>query len=190
VPAPDLSEYDASDDEPSSPGPVLTTRLRLEPLRPETLVALLDGDRAGVVRAQGRQLPEEFYESSRQMFLKVQLDRITARPTGRGWCARAIVRQGDGVVIGDCGFHGPPADVGRAEIGYMILPPYRRQGYATEAVEGLVGWARAQGETVVFASVAPDNVASLAVVATAGFRQTGRQNDDTDGEELVFELSL
>ena len=187
---PDLSEYDASDFEPSAPGPVLTARLRLEPLRPETLMALLDADHHGVVRAQGRQLPGEFYESSRQMFLKVQLDRMTARPTGRGWCARAIVREDDGAVIGDCGFHGPPLDVGRAEIGYMILPPYRRHGYATEAVQGLVGWARTQGETVVFASVAPDNVASLAVVAKAGFRQTGVQNDDTDGEELVFERNL
>lgn len=190
MPAPDLTEYDASDFEPSAPEPVLTARLRLEPLRPETLVALLDADCDGVVRAQGRQLPEEFYESSRQMFLKVQLERMTARPAGRGWCARAVVREGDGVVIGDCGFHGPPQDVGRAEIGYMILPPYRRQGYATEVVQGLVGWARAQGETVVFASVAPDNVASLAVVTTAGFRQTGVQDDATDGAELVFELSL
>ena len=38
------------------------------------------------------------------------------------------------------------------------------------------------------ASVAPDNVPSLAVVAKFGFRQVGVQIDDIDGEELVFEL--
>jgi RimJ/RimL family protein N-acetyltransferase len=124
------------------------------------------------------------------MFLKIQLERMTARPTGRGWCVRVIIREDDGAVIGDCGFHGPPQDVGRAEIGYMILPPYRRQGYAGEAAQGLVDWARAQGETVVHASVAPDNVASLAVVAKLGFRRTGVQVDEIDGEEGVFELNL
>jgi RimJ/RimL family protein N-acetyltransferase len=38
------------------------------------------------------------------------------------------------------------------------------------------------------ASVAPDNVASLAIIGRLGFRQTGIQIDDVDGEELVFEL--
>lgn len=179
-----------SEPDRSMPGPVLTSRLRLEPLRPETVVALIDGDGDGVRRAQGRDLPDYFFDPSRQGFLTIQLDRMTARPAARGWCVRAIVREGDGAVIGDCGFHGPPEDVGRAEIGYMILPPYRRQGYATEAARGLVDFARTEGETVVFASVAPDNAASLAVVAKLGFRQTGVQNDEVDGEERVFELKL
>jgi RimJ/RimL family protein N-acetyltransferase len=115
---------------------------------------------------------------------------MTSRPSGRGWCARTIVREEDGAVIGHCGFHGPPEDVGRAEIGYTILPPYRRQGFAVETAQGLVDWARTQGETVVFASVSPDNLASLAVVEKLGFRQTGVQVDEIDGEEGVFELAL
>jgi len=59
-----------------------------------------------------------------------------------------------------------------------------------EAAGGLLDWARSQGETVVFASVAPDNRASLAVVEKLGFRQTGVQIDEIDGEEGVFELNL
>ena len=38
------------------------------------------------------------------------------------------------------------------------------------------------------ASVSPGNVASLAVIGRLGFRQTGVQIDDVDGEELVFDL--
>ena len=38
------------------------------------------------------------------------------------------------------------------------------------------------------ASVSPGNVASLAVIGRLGFRQTGVQIDDIDGEELVFQL--
>jgi len=37
------------------------------------------------------------------------------------------------------------------------------------------------------ASVAPDNLASLAIVRKLGFVQTGEQWDDEDGLELVWE---
>ena len=174
----------------SDPAAVLTARLRLEPLRPETLEALLAGDTEAARRLQGTVLPDGFFGPADDFFLKIQLSRMTSRPAGRRWCARAIVRTEDGAVIGHCGFHGPPEDVGRAEIGYTVLPPYRRRGYAVEAARGLLDWARSQGETVVFASVAPDNRASLAVVEKLGFRQTGVQIDEIDGEEGVFELNL
>ena len=49
-------------------------------------------------------------------------------------------------------------------------------------------WARKQGVERFRASVSPDNSASLAVVRGFGFRQTGIQLDDIDGEELVFDL--
>jgi RimJ/RimL family protein N-acetyltransferase len=170
--------------------PIVTARLSLELLQPETLEALLCRDKAAAERIQGRVLPDAFLAPADDFFLKIQLSRMTSRPSGQGWCARAIVRTADGAVIGHCGFHGPPEDVGRAEIGYTVLEPYRLQGYAVEAAQALVGWARAQGETVVFASVSPDNPISLAVVEKLGFRQTGVQLDEIDGEEGVFELSL
>jgi len=170
--------------------PIVTARLRLELLQPGTLEALIAHDRDAAEQVQGRVLPEVLFEPAHDSFLKIQLSRMTARPSSGGWCARIIVREQDGAVIGHCGFHGPPEDVGRAEIGYTVLPPYRRQGFAVEAAQGLVDWARARGETVVFASVSPDNAASLAVVSKLGFRQTGIQVDETDGEEGVFELDL
>ena len=169
---------------------MVTARLRLEPLRPETIEALLSGDREAADRIQGRTLPEEFLDPADEPFLKIQLSRMASRPEGRGWCARVIVRDEDGAVIGHCGFHGPPVDVGRAEVGYTVFPPYRRQGYAVEAVEALLGLARSEGTTVVFASVSPDNGASLAVVGKLGFRRTGVQIDEIDGEEGVFEVRL
>jgi RimJ/RimL family protein N-acetyltransferase len=169
---------------------VVSRRLRLEPLRPETIEALLVGDRAAADRMQGRTLPEQFFGPDDEHFLKIQLNRMSSRPEGRGWCGRVIVRDEDGAVLGHCGFHGPPEDVGRAEVGYTVLPAYRRQGYAVEAVAALLGFARSEGTTVVFASVAPDNMASLAVIGKLGFRQTGVQIDEIDGEEGVFEISL
>jgi [ribosomal protein S5]-alanine N-acetyltransferase len=167
--------------------PLLTANLRLDPLLPATVEALLAGDRAAAARAQGLPLPAGF-ASAEEFFLRVQLERMTANPPGRGWCARVIVRLADGAVVGHAGFHGPPEDVGRAEIGYSVFEPYRGQGYATEAAQALVAYAAAHGAGTVFASVAPANAPSLRVMEKLGFRRTGVQVDEIDGEELVFEL--
>jgi len=101
-----------------------------------------------------------------------------------------MVRNEDSAVIGYCGFHGPPKAVGRAEIGYTVFEKFRLRGYATEAAKALIQWARHTGERSVFASVAPTNGPSLAVLNRLGFRHVGEQMDEIDGKELVFELGL
>lgn len=167
-----------------------TERLQLILLRPDTLRALMSGDPEAASRAQGLWFTDEWTASLDTDFLRVQLGHMEAHTEARAWCVRAVVRRTDGAVIGHAGFHGPPVAVGRAEIGYTILPATRRRGYATEAARALVDWARAEGEQAVFASVAPSNAASLGVVRTVGFAQTGDRVDDVDGEEQIFELTL
>jgi RimJ/RimL family protein N-acetyltransferase len=171
-----------------SDDPIVTDRLRLELIRMGTIRALLRGDRAEAERLQGAPLPDELVGSLDERFLTVQLKRLEAAPQSRAWCVRLMRLRDGGDVVGDCGFHGPPHLTGRAEIGYKVLSKHRRRGYATEAAAALVAWAHAQGEATVFASVAPANAASLAVVRRVGFRQTGTQMDEIDGEELVFEV--
>ena len=73
------------------------------------------------------------------------------------------------------------------EIGYRVDPGYRRQGYALEAVRGLMDWAAGRGVHRFVASIAPDNKASLALAAKLGFERVGEQIDDIDGLEYVFE---
>jgi [ribosomal protein S5]-alanine N-acetyltransferase len=159
----------------------------LTSLRPDAIRALLGGDLRLASRAQGLALPPGFPVGADNHLLQVQLDRVETNPQHRAWCLRAMVRRSDGVVMGHCGFHGPPDVVGRAEIGYTVLPEHRRRGYATEAVRGLVDWAQQQGQTSVFATVAPTNIASLALVRRLRFVEIGAQVDEIDGEELVFE---
>ena len=171
--------------------PILTPRLSLVPLLEETLAALVAGDREEASRLQGVKLPAGFLapDGADAFVLRVQLERVRADPDHRDWCGRLMIRHSDGAVVGRCGFHGPPWAVGRAEIGYTVLPAYRGQGLATEAAAALVAWAWEQGERTVFATVAPTNLASLAVVRKLGFVETGTQIDDIDGLELVFELT-
>jgi len=123
-------------------------------------------------------------------FLKVQLSRIEQMPQGQAWMVRLVRLQQSGAVIGSIGFHGPPALVGRAEMGYTIFEPWRRQGYALEGARALLDWAARQGAPSVFLSIGRGNAASLAIARRLGFRQVGEQEDEVDGRELVFELPL
>ena len=163
--------------------------MELVPLDPAALRHLIAGDRAAAERILGLTLPAEFpTDDELKGFLPIQLNRMEASPERRDWMARLMVSEPNGV-IGHCGFHGPPEMIGRAEIGYTVFEPFRRQGFAKEAAVALVNWAFDQGESRVYASVAPDNVPSLAVVRAIGFTQIGTQVDEVDGLELVFAIN-
>ena len=143
--------------------------------------ALIAGGSAGL------NLPSEFPTPDDQDgFLPIQLHGMEADPDRREWIARLMVRRDDKAIVGHCGFHGPPDVIGRAEIGYTVFTAYRGQGLAKEAARALVVWAFDYDQEKVYATVAPSNVASLAVVRRLGFTQVGTQVDEVDGLELVF----
>ena len=155
----------------------------------ELMVALDFGDRALLASLADFEIPPEFPEPDEQV-LKFRITDLTFDPGSHRWLVRAMVlREPARVMIGHVGFHGPPDEEGRAEVGYTVFDAYRRQGYALEAIEGLLRWAQeVEGVGAFRASVGPDNVPSLRLVEKLGFRQVGTQIDEIDGEELVFEL--
>jgi RimJ/RimL family protein N-acetyltransferase len=172
---------------------IRTPRLDLVSMRPEFMEALLAGRRAEAEEVLGIALPVEPLDAAVKRFLGRRIAQLRKDPAVQRWLARAIIRREGGVLVGNIGFHGEPgvnaAGEARAlEIGYGILPEHRRQGYATEAVDALVGWARTQGIDHFVASVAPDNVPSLAIIRKLGFVRTGQHIDPEDGLEHVFEL--
>lgn len=152
--------------------------------------ALGDGDLEAAEREVGASVPDDMPEDL-SAFLGFRIPTLEADPTVRKWLGRSMIRtgqSGERAVIGTIGFHGPPDDDGRVEIGYRIEPAHRRQGLTTEAVAALLAWAETEGIHRFRASVAPDNVASRAIVRSFGFRHVGEQIDEIDGLELVFEL--
>ena len=166
--------------------PIRTEHLELVALPPDAIAALIAGRRSEAEGILGLELPQEFPDpGDLSGFLPIQLHRMEAQPERREWMARMMVDV-DGAAVGHCGFHGPPDTIGRAEIGYTVFTTYRGRGYAKEAARGLVDWAFAQGERDVYATISPDNAASLAVVMALGFAQVGTQEDEVDGLELVF----
>ena len=124
-------------------------------------------------------------------FLVFRLSQLTADPSVREWLGRVMVltdESGGREIIGSIGFHGPPDDKGRVEVGYRVEPQYRRQGFASEAIRALFDWAHAtHGISRFVASIAPDNEPSLRLAEHFGFEQVGEQMDEIDGLELVFE---
>jgi [ribosomal protein S5]-alanine N-acetyltransferase len=136
----------------------------------------------------GYQLPEQFPGDLRGL-LSRRLAQLEKNSLEQPFLARSLVF--DGQMIGYAGFHAMPSFAGRLEVGYTIFPDFRRQGFALEAVRGLFEWAKLESDVITFvASVSPRNVASLALIAKLGFVQVGRQWDEEDGEELVFELPV
>lgn len=79
-----------------------------------------------------------------------------------------------GEAIGGIGFKGLPDADGIVEIGYGIDEAYRQQGYATEAVGGMVKWVRKEnGVKYITAQTDPHNKISQKVLLANGFFRDG-----------------
>lgn len=150
--------------------------------------ALLEGDLSAAGRTAGVTLSDYFVTDRARWLWRFRLGQIAADPGHARWMARQAVIGEEGVVIGHCGFHGPPDEVGMVEIGYSVAPDFRRRGYARAMLVELLRRAAAEPAVrTVRATISPDNVASLATISGFGFVEVGEQWDEEDGRELVFE---
>lgn len=178
----------------SAGGPVwVTPRLRLVALD-RTLARLQVEDRKGFFRALNVQ-PEAAWPpvASDEPKLREKLELLLNThelPGWRGWVF--ITRRAEGVpgrLAGNGGFFGPPDGEGVVEIGYSMLPSFREQGLATEAVEGLAGWAFSQpGVKQIRARTMVSGTASRRVLEKSGFALTGETSDPEAGPLAVYTL--
>jgi [ribosomal protein S5]-alanine N-acetyltransferase len=106
--------------------------------------------------------------------------------------ALQVVRAADGILLGGVGLHHLDALNRRAELGYWIGRPFRRQGYGAEAAAGATAFAfRRLGLLRVEARITPGNVASAGVLRAVGYRREGRLRgsilkDGAARDEIVF----
>ena len=84
------------------------------------------------------------------------------------WIHQIVV---DGLVVGDIGFHGPPGPEQTVEIGYSVVPAWRRRRVASRACDLILQRAWQDGAKIVVAETDHDNVASQAVLLSNGFQQ-------------------
>ncbi len=171
--------------EEREPAVIATDRLRLVPVPPDALRALLERRRQDAQALLSVTIPDEFPSPGDDGFVNVQLNRISDAPENRDWMVRLMVLKSAPTAIGNIGFHGAPALIGRAELGYTVFAPWRRQGFAIEAIRAMLRFAASRGTRSVFLSISPSNGPSLALAERLGFRQVGVQVDEIDGTELI-----
>lgn len=166
---------------------IVTERLVLRHLSAAMLEATGQGDRPRLERLLGAAVPDAWFQESD--LAAWRREDLRGDPGYAPWSLRAICAAG-GVMVGHAGFHEQPA-AGVVEIGYLVFPDQRGQGIATEAIRGLMDWARTAAVIRRFVlSVAPGNAASIAIARRLGFRHDGGHEDPVDGWEDVYVLDL
>ncbi|MEI5098151.1 GNAT family N-acetyltransferase [Streptomyces sp. PmtG] len=169
----------------------LPQRVRFVELGAEALRALADGDLAGGSGAAGVALDEHFVGERARWIFGYRADQLAKDPSAAPWITRAAVSEPDGTVVGDAGFHGPPDEAGVVEVGYTVVPQYRRQGYARAMLRALlVRAAYEPGVRTVRATISSDNAASLATIAGFGFTRVRETGNEHDGLHIVFEIPV
>jgi ribosomal-protein-alanine N-acetyltransferase len=171
-------------------------RLELVSMGPALLEALLADDLARAAQIGGFQIPDDLILNKRT--LEMRLRQIQANPAVQPWLLRAIVIRESRTMCGRIGFHTAPSPeylrdlaADGVELGYTIGEPFRRRGFAKEAALTLMRWAfEVHQQRSFILSIAPDNVASLAMAHSMGFREIGSHIDEEDGLELIFERRL
>lgn len=123
--------------------------------------------------------------------LPFRLPMVRQDPAQAPYLLRVAVDVAERVIVGGAGFHSLPDDAGVIEIGYEVVAPLRRNGFGSEILHGMWGWVVTQpGVRALRYSVGVDNVASQKIVRGLGFVHMGVQQDEIDGPEDVFELSV
>jgi len=129
--------------------------------------------------------------------LELRLSQLEGDPTLKPWLLRAISLRSSGEMIGFIGFHTAPGPdylnpwlPDAVEFGFTIFPAFRGHGYATEASEALMKWAKeSHAVTGFILTISPTNAPSQAIAAKLGFVRIGEHIDEVDGLEEVLALT-
>lgn len=175
---------------------IITPRLSLRLMTEVFLEAGLDENVKKTEALIGFKIPQDWLDEKDLMDLR--LENYKSDPKYASWGLRGIGLRESREMIGFIGFHSPPdpeylrkVAPNAIELGYTIFLPHRRQGFAREALAGLLGWAAAQQRLDNFiVSVSPTNLPSTELARKFGFQKISEQIDEFDGLEFVYSLAV
>ena len=85
-----------------------------------------------------------------------------------------IVLKSQNKMVGDLCFMGEPDAAGQITLAYEIYEDFRKQGFMTEAVGGMISWAAVQpGAKSILAETDKDNIDSSSLLLKSGFLKVG-----------------
>lgn len=158
---------------------IQTKRLKLLPLGKEELDLLTIGRPQLEVflglDPSGLETSEVMRREMRDA-LKVWKKFVEEHPGYFAWGTNwEIILLKENRAIGGIGMNGLPDENGRVTLGYVVDNRYQNQGYATEALGGLVHWAFGQSELEQMEALTPiENKGSQRVLIKNGFKQLNR----------------
>ena len=156
---------------------IQTENLILAPHLPRHLRALLRGveefqNTAGLRVADG--IRDQLLSASAEFITRLE----SAKQVDPWQFGFAVIHKIDNVMIGMCGFPGPPDANGVAEIAYGIAPAYQGKGYATEAADALIDFAGSDPRVkLICAHTLAERSASTRVLEKCRFKKIGETID-------------
>ena len=164
-----------------------TARLTLIPATGSFVQAEI-GDQDAFSQLLGAMVPENWPPELLADALLFFLEQLERHPEMSGWLSWYwILREKERILVGCGGFKGLPRPDGSVEIGYSLLPQYQGNGYASEAVRGLVDWAFEHEEvSQVLAETTPENRRSIRLLEKLRFRAVG---PGSEPRAIRFQLS-
>ncbi len=169
---------------------IQTERLDLRLVSLAGLAATAAKNRAGTRRILGK-VPDVWFEEA--WVAELRLKQCEDDPAYGPWSIRAITLRETGEVVGNMNCHHVPMPfvlrgdtVMAVELGYSIFEPWRRRGFALEAIRGFAGWAALQGLEALVLSVSPENTASLRLAAKLNAEKIGSKVDEINGPEDIY----
>jgi [ribosomal protein S5]-alanine N-acetyltransferase len=159
-----------------------TQRLKLLPFTLELKKVTLF-ERARLTEMLGVAIPDAWPGADLLEALPFLIEAMEQDPLSLVWDG-VILQKADQRAIGSIGFHDPPDEAGRVEIGYDIIPAYEGQGYATEMARRVIDWAfQTPGIQVITAECLDDNLGSIKVLEKVGMPRLA-----VEGHTLKWEL--
>jgi RimJ/RimL family protein N-acetyltransferase len=152
-----------------------TERFRIQPLTYDQLVKYIRNDNSLETELQlnptSRSISADLKEALEQTILPAVTDSTKNYLFSTLW---TIIFKSENKMVGDLCFVGEPNADGEIEIGYGTYEEFQGKGYMTEAVSGLIGWAKNQtGVKSIVASTDQSNIASSMVLVKNSFIKIG-----------------
>ncbi|CAH0994549.1 hypothetical protein EMA8858_00659 [Emticicia aquatica] len=152
-----------------------TERLTLMPLTYEQLLKYIKADNSLEIELNlnktSRTIPPELKEALEVAIIPNVADFNKNYLYSTLW---TLILKEQNKMVGDLCFMGEPNIDGEIEIGYGTYPTFQRKGYMTEAVGGMLEWAKNQPNVLkVLASTEKINTSSHSILRKNNFAQIG-----------------
>jgi [ribosomal protein S5]-alanine N-acetyltransferase len=152
-----------------------TERLILRPLTYEQLIKYIKTDNSLEIELNlaqtSRAIEPELKEALEETILPNVADFNKNYLYSTLW---TVILKEQNKMVGDLCFMGEPNIEGEIEIGYGTYPSFRKNGYMTEAVGGMLEWAKNEPNVLkVLASTEQINTNSHGILRKNNFTQIG-----------------